>query len=111
MEAQICPHEDHCGKKNARERFGTDRRPLQSGSPTEALDFQMADAGKARAGKGDTMAERLQAAQREREQIERQLADAATDAHETAQHRRRAEKAHYLRKKLEERAASERGED
>jgi len=39
---------------------------------------------------------------------EQELADAATDAEEAAQHERRAEKAQYLREKLEQRAESER---
>ena len=47
-----------------------------------------------------------------REQLRRELAEAkqagsAADAEEFAQHQRRADKAHYLRKKLEEREASE----
>ena len=52
--------------------------------------------------------EQLKAQQREREATEEQLARRSEDEHEAAQHERRAEKAHYLREKLEERAASER---
>jgi hypothetical protein len=39
---------------------------------------------------------------------ERELACAATDEEEESQHERRADKAEYLRQKLEERAESER---
>lgn len=49
----------------------------------------------------------LRRVQRDREQTEAELADAAEDEAETAQHARRADKAHYLREKLEERARSE----
>jgi hypothetical protein len=50
----------------------------------------------------------LREAQREREEAEsEQVASSATDD-EAAQHRRRAEKAAYLREKLEERVESER---
>lgn len=52
--------------------------------------------------------ELLKAQQREREATEEQLARQSDDQDEAAQHERRAEKAHYLRQKLEERAASER---
>ena len=45
--------------------------------------------------------------QRDREEREAQLARSTEDEHEIAQHERRAERAHYLRKKLEEREASE----
>jgi hypothetical protein len=50
----------------------------------------------------------LRDAQLQREQAEREHAEAAPDPTETAQHERRAEKARYLREKLEERAESER---
>jgi hypothetical protein len=50
----------------------------------------------------------LKAAQAQREDAEREQARAAPDEQETAQHERRAEKARYLRQKLEERAESER---
>jgi hypothetical protein len=43
-----------------------------------------------------------------REAEERELAQSAPEEEETAQHERRAEKARYLREKLEERAESER---
>jgi hypothetical protein len=52
--------------------------------------------------------ERLKAQQREREVTEEHLAQQAQDEGESAQHGRRAEKAQYLRQKLEERSASER---
>ena len=50
----------------------------------------------------------LRDAQRIREQAEETLARVAPEEREAAQHRRRAEKSRYLRRKLEERAASER---
>ncbi len=53
--------------------------------------------------------EQLRAEQRKRELEERKAAKAAPVEEETAQHERRAEKARYLREKLEERADSERG--
>jgi hypothetical protein len=46
--------------------------------------------------------------QAQREEQEQQLAETAIDEHEAALHERRAEKANYLREKLEERAESER---
>jgi len=46
--------------------------------------------------------------QRRREAAERHQAETASDEHETAQHERRAEKADYLREKLQEREESER---
>jgi hypothetical protein len=49
----------------------------------------------------------LRKAQLQREMAEAELAEAARDEEEFAQHHRRAEKAEYLRKKLEEREASE----
>jgi hypothetical protein len=49
----------------------------------------------------------LRKAQQEREQAESEQADAADTREETAEHHRRAEKAAYLRQKLEERADSE----
>ncbi len=52
--------------------------------------------------------EELKVIQTEREAAERQQAEAALDEDEAAQHERRAEKARYLREKLEERAESER---
>jgi hypothetical protein len=52
--------------------------------------------------------EQLQAEQLARELEEQKSAEAAPVEEETAQHERRAEKAHYLREKLEERAQSER---
>ena len=53
----------------------------------------------------------LRDAQLRREAEERELAQSAGDEEETAQHERRAEKARYLREKLDERADSEREED
>jgi hypothetical protein len=46
--------------------------------------------------------------QAEREQEERRQAEQAASEDESEQHDRRAEKADYLKKKLEERAESER---
>jgi hypothetical protein len=53
--------------------------------------------------------EHLKTGQLEREKTEEHLAVTSEGEHEAAQHERRAEKAHYLRRKLEEREASERG--
>jgi hypothetical protein len=50
----------------------------------------------------------LKREQLEREQRESELAGSTEDEHESAQHERRADKAHYLRRKLEEREQSER---
>jgi hypothetical protein len=52
--------------------------------------------------------EELKAEQLKRELANRQAAESAPQDEETAQHERRAEKAHYLREKLNERAESER---
>jgi hypothetical protein len=52
--------------------------------------------------------EELKLTQLEREAAERARARTAPDPDEAAQHERRAEKAQYLREKLEERAESER---
>ncbi len=52
--------------------------------------------------------EELREAQRKREQVEIEQARAADDEQEAAQHQRRADKARYLRRKLEERASAER---
>jgi hypothetical protein len=54
--------------------------------------------------------EELRKAQLRREAEEEELAQAAEDEEETAQHERRADKARYLREKLEQRAESERQE-
>jgi hypothetical protein len=51
----------------------------------------------------------LRKAQLSREAVEREHARKAADEEELAQHERRADKAQYLREKLEERAESERG--
>ena len=56
----------------------------------------------------DPPTEELQLTQAERERAERRLAKEAPEAPETAQHERRADKARYLREKLEQRAESER---
>jgi hypothetical protein len=55
--------------------------------------------------------EQLQKVQLDREAAEQREAERAHDEDETAQHERRAEKARYLREKLEERAESERDAD
>jgi hypothetical protein len=52
--------------------------------------------------------EELRRAQSEREAQEQEMSRCAEDEHETAQHERRADKARYLRDKLEQRARSER---
>jgi len=52
--------------------------------------------------------EELKIVQSEREAAERERAREALDEEEAAQHDRRADKARYLRKKLEEREESER---
>lgn len=54
----------------------------------------------------DTKELRLAQARRVREELD--LADSSLDEEEESQHERRAEKADYLRQKLEERAESER---
>jgi hypothetical protein len=55
--------------------------------------------------------EELSQAQREREEAESEQAASAPTDDEAAQHQRRAEKAAYLREKLQERAESERQAD
>jgi hypothetical protein len=57
----------------------------------------------------DRDTQRLREEQRSREKAEEKLARVVPE--EAAQHRRRAEKSRYLRRKLEERAASEREAD
>ena len=52
--------------------------------------------------------EELKIVQADREAAEREAAKSAADEDEVAQHERRADKARYLRKKLEEREESER---
>ncbi len=59
----------------------------------------------------DPTAEELRDAQLEREFAEHAQARSSSDEAETAQHERRAEKAAYLRWKLEQRAAAERESD
>lgn len=53
----------------------------------------------------------LKLAQLRREADEERLARTSPEEDESAQHQRRAEKARYLREKLEERAESEREQD
>ena len=55
-----------------------------------------------------TETEQLRRRQGEREATERREAETASEDAETAQHERRADKAAYLREKLEERAEAER---
>ena len=52
--------------------------------------------------------EELKIVQADREATEREAARSAVDEDEVAQHERRADKARYLREKLEEREDSER---
>ena len=52
--------------------------------------------------------EELKIVQADREAAEREAAQSAVDEEEVAQHERRAEKARYLKEKLEDRAESER---
>jgi hypothetical protein len=56
----------------------------------------------------DPTTEELKLEQRQREESERDAAGSAHGDEETEQHERRADKAGYLREKLEERAESER---
>jgi hypothetical protein len=56
----------------------------------------------------DPKTEELRLEQERREADEQERAETTPDADEAAQHERRAEKARYLREKLEERAQSER---
>jgi DNA-binding transcriptional regulator GbsR (MarR family) len=53
-------------------------------------------------------ARELREIQQQRERVEDQLASSAVDEEEQLAHQRRAEKASYLRRKLEEREASQR---
>jgi hypothetical protein len=57
---------------------------------------------------GEPTTEELRVAQRKREDAERERAGRAISEDDTEQHERRADKAAYLREKLEERAESER---
>jgi hypothetical protein len=56
----------------------------------------------------DPHTEELRLTQADRERAERRLADESPEEQETSQHERRADKARYLREKLEQRAESER---
>jgi hypothetical protein len=58
----------------------------------------------------DPKTEELRAVQEDRVREEREQADEAPTEEEAEQHARRADKAAYLREKLEERAESERKE-
>ena len=58
---------------------------------------------------GDPTTEELRAVQAEREKAERERADEAPDPREEHTHERRADRAAYLREKLDEQAESERG--
>ena len=60
-------------------------------------------------GSGDPSTEELRAIQAAREQTERELAERAPAEDEERAHERRAERAAYLRSKLDEQAESERG--
>ncbi|HEV2814706.1 MAG TPA: hypothetical protein VGW10_15735 [Solirubrobacteraceae bacterium] len=53
--------------------------------------------------------EELRAVQAEREEAEREMAERAPDPREERTHERRADRAAYLREKLDEQAESERG--
>jgi hypothetical protein len=59
----------------------------------------------------DPQTEELRLRQRERERSERDAEREAEDPEATEQHRRRADKAAYLREKLEERGDAERKTD
>ena len=62
------------------------------------------------AGPGDRdlpTTEELRALQAEREETERELAESAAEETEERAHRRRSERAAYLREKLDEQAESE----
>jgi hypothetical protein len=55
----------------------------------------------------ERLTEELRIDQEQREARERELARSTGEENEVAQHERRADKAEYLRRKLEEREASE----
>jgi hypothetical protein len=55
----------------------------------------------------DPKTEELQLDQQRRERGEREQAEEATDSHEAVTHERRADRAAYLKDKLDERARSE----
>jgi hypothetical protein len=59
----------------------------------------------------DPTTEKLRVQQRDREEREREKAERSDQDDETAQHQRRADKAAYLREKLDERDRSEREAD
>jgi hypothetical protein len=62
-------------------------------------------------GEPDPTTEKLRVQQQAREEREREKAERSGQDDETAQHKRRADKAAYLREKLEERERSEREAD
>ena len=64
-----------------------------------------------RVGDDDPTTEELRVEQLSREAEERERAETADSVDETDQHERRAEKADYLRRKLEERSEAERDAD
>jgi hypothetical protein len=59
----------------------------------------------------DPTTQELRLEQLRREASEREAASGGTTPDDTEQHERRADKAEYLREKLEQRAQSERAED
>ncbi|MEA2473414.1 MAG: hypothetical protein QOE06_1329 [Thermoleophilaceae bacterium] len=59
----------------------------------------------------DPTTQEMRIEQLQRERVEREAADEGVTPEDTEQHERRAEKASYLREKLEERARSERESD
>ena len=56
---------------------------------------------------GDPSTEELRAVQADREETERELADQAPDPREERTHERRADRAAYLRSKLDEQAEAD----
>jgi hypothetical protein len=59
----------------------------------------------------DPTTEELRVTQTKRERVLRNAVERAPEDEDTAQFEARADKAEYLRKKLEERSRAERGED
>lgn len=58
---------------------------------------------------GDPTTEELRAVQASREEAEREMAERAPDEREERTHERRADRAAYLREKLEEQAEADEG--
>jgi hypothetical protein len=80
-----------------------------AGTLTRQLDWSLRlRSATVRVVDSDPQTEELRLTQADRERAERRLADEAPEEQETAQHERRADKARYLREKLEQRAESER---